>query len=177
MPQLLASRLLMVQMRLFFLACTGFHENPVFHSKSSMWSIQKWNPFCIVHLPSCNTTWVCFKTLFQATLLKVPLYIVQGTQKMTIFSWGNMIILWLYCISFYNYILIISGCARKSLCERHGSRRLHLKSEGDLAKGQKGKVDYTGLPHCQKQDHMICLGTIGAMYSRGIRSRNTENWD
>ena len=84
-------------------------------------------------------------------------------REMTIFSWKTMIIIWLHCISLYNYILIISGCARKSLCERHGSRRLHLKSEGDLAKGQKGKVDYTGLPHCQKQDHMICTATIGVM--------------
>ena len=109
-----------------------------------------------------------YKSLFQNIL---PIHIIESTtvyctgcvEKWLFFSWETMIIMWLHCISLYNYILIISGCARKSLCERHGSRRLHLKSEGDLAKGQKGKVDYTGLPHCQKQDHMNCTATIGGM--------------
>ena len=74
-PQLLASRLLML---LFFWACSGLPENPVFHSKSLIWSIQKWNSLCVVHIPSCDTTRVCFKTFFRSTILRVPLYIVLG---------------------------------------------------------------------------------------------------
>ena len=177
MPQLLASRLLMVQMRLFFLACPGFPENPVFHSKSSIWSIKKWNPMCMVHIPSCNTTRVCFKTFFQATLLRVSLYIVHDTQKWLFFREG----IWLLYDCLHIIIQLYSNYQRmRQKITRWETRFSPFTLEkrrrlGKRAKGQ-GRL-HRRLPHCQKQDHMICPGTIGAMYSNGIRSRNTENWD